>query len=358
MALKAVIFALHSRSQTYELGIKPDRAVKFLSKVLTVADESENALKTAEELLKLRTHKRVENVEKKIQQLDTKIEKPLLSERRKCELEGEKDALQERLANLKELEKNESSSSQRKTQQRKRKIAQDLIANNRLKKGKLGAGAPQLLDSEDETFIAKAISTKSTCHGRRHETTLFTNHRVKKRDFLHLTNYSLMKRGKRLIKSATTVGNQGKPKNIRSIAAKSHVGKWLWCSKKPPKTEDHDTVSTHHQRAHVLNAKLTMFSENQKEHRLVVSMDDKAYLRPGTDVGARNTKAGVIYNVCDPDEQKQLAQHDFNIPQVKQTPASFRCIKKHIETIQGKHEFNKRPRSKLGNHSSQILHWE
>ena len=125
MALKAIIFALHSRSQTYELGIKPDRPVKFLSKVLSVADESKKALKTAEDLLKLRTHERVENVEKKIQQLDTKIEKPLLSERRKCELEGEKDALTERLANLKELEKNESSSSQSKTQQRKRKIAQD-----------------------------------------------------------------------------------------------------------------------------------------------------------------------------------------------------------------------------------------
>ena len=65
----------------YELEIKPDRAVKFLSKVLTVADESENALKTAEELLKLRTRERVENVEKKIQQLHMKTDKPLLSDR-------------------------------------------------------------------------------------------------------------------------------------------------------------------------------------------------------------------------------------------------------------------------------------
>ena len=29
-------------------------------------------------------------------------------------------------------------------------------------------------------------------------------------------------------------------------------------------------------------------------------MDDKVYLRPGTHVGARNTKAGVKYDVCDP----------------------------------------------------------
>ena len=189
---------------------------------------------------------------------------------RKCELDGEKDALTKRLGKLKDLEKNESASSQRKAQQRKRKIAQDLVATNRLKKRKLGAGAPQLLDSEDETFIAKAISTKSTCHERRHETTLYTNNRVKKRDFLSLANYSFMKRGKKLIKSATTVANRGNPKNVRSTAAKSHVGNWLWCTKKPPKTEDHDTVSTHHQRAHVLNAKLTMFSESQKEHSLVV----------------------------------------------------------------------------------------
>lgn len=105
MALKAVIFALHSRSQTYELGIKPDRAVNFLSKVLTVEDESENALKAAGDIMKLRTLKGIENVEKKIQNLDTKLDKSLLSERWKCELEGEKDALTERLAKLKDLEK-------------------------------------------------------------------------------------------------------------------------------------------------------------------------------------------------------------------------------------------------------------
>lgn len=81
-----------------------------------------------------------------------------------------------------------------------------------------------------------------------------------------------------------------------------------------------------------------MFSVSQKEHILVVSMDDKAYLRPGTDVGAINTKAGVIYDVCDPNEQKKLKQHDFNNPEVNQTPASFRLIKQHIENIQEKDE--------------------
>ena len=75
-----------------------------------------------------------------------------------------------------------------------------------------------------------------------------------------MTPHLLMKCGKQFIKSATIVANQGKPKNIRFIAANSHVGRWLWCRKRPPKTEDCDTASTHHQHAHLLNAKLTMFN--------------------------------------------------------------------------------------------------
>lgn len=90
MALKAVIFAV---------------AVNFLSKVLTVADESENVFKAAEDIVKLRTRERIENVEKKIQNLKKKLDKSLLSERWKCELGVEKDALTERLAKLKDLEK-------------------------------------------------------------------------------------------------------------------------------------------------------------------------------------------------------------------------------------------------------------
>ena len=156
---------------------------------------------------------------------------------------------------------------------------------------------------------------------------------------MSLARYSLLRRGKKLIKSATTVTNRGKPKNVRSRAAKSHRnGKWLWCTKKPRQTEDHVTECTHHQRAYILNAKLTMFGEGQKEHSLLISMDDKAYLRPGTDVGVRDTKAGVIYDVCEPEKQKQLPQHDFNLAEVNQTPASFRFIQQHTEKIEEKEE--------------------
>ena len=65
MALKAVVFALPSRPETYNLGIKPHRAVHFLSKVLSTADESEKALEASSDILKLRTQERMKNVENK-----------------------------------------------------------------------------------------------------------------------------------------------------------------------------------------------------------------------------------------------------------------------------------------------------
>lgn len=52
---------------------------------------------------------------------------------------------------------------------------------------------------------------------------------------------------------------------------------------KPPKTENNENVCPKHQRKHVRNVKQSLFSGNCKGEGLVISMDDKAYLRPGTD---------------------------------------------------------------------------
>lgn len=88
----------------------------------------------------------------------------------------------------------------------------------------LGAGAKPLLDSEDEQFVADAIETKSSAHGRRHDTVLYLNHRIKSEDLLSIANYKLMKRGKKMIRSAKTVHLRSRPRNIRSIEGKRHKG--------------------------------------------------------------------------------------------------------------------------------------
>ena len=90
--------------------------------------------------------------------------------------------------------------------------ASSLIEGNRLKRRKLSSQGPKArLDEEDEDFIAKAIEDKASYHGRRHDTVLYTSKRVKKKNLLSIANYKLFQKGKRLIRSATTVYNRARP---------------------------------------------------------------------------------------------------------------------------------------------------
>ena len=117
----------------------------------------------------IRTQEKIKTIENKIQAIDHKLEKQsaMLLESRKCNIENEQNVLMGRLNHLKLLKVNDTVYAQRKTQQTKRKILRDINDSKRIKKRKLGAEAPSLLDSEDEEFIANAISSKSTCHGKK-----------------------------------------------------------------------------------------------------------------------------------------------------------------------------------------------
>ncbi len=101
--------------------------------------------------------------------------------------------------------------------------------------------------------MAQCIEEKASYHGRRHETVMYTNQREKARDLLNVVNFKHIQEGKKLIKSATTAYNRARPANKRSIQAKRHKGKGLFSFKKPPKAEDNQNESTHHQRCHVKN---------------------------------------------------------------------------------------------------------
>jgi hypothetical protein len=66
VALKAVLFALHSRVETEKLRIKPERAGTFLSKVLVASEESDKAFNAAEDIFQHRTQERIEKLETKL----------------------------------------------------------------------------------------------------------------------------------------------------------------------------------------------------------------------------------------------------------------------------------------------------
>ncbi|CAC5384100.1 unnamed protein product [Mytilus coruscus] len=284
-------------------------------------------------MLNLRLTKEIQDKQSKLNNL-CNMESNHLSVKRKADIEMEKELLEESLNSKSTLLLQEDKYSVQKFKQATKRLAKKLIAENRIKSRRLGAGPKPLLDSDDEDFIARAIESKSSAHGRRHDSIMYLNHRVTSFPLLSIANYNLIRRGKHMIRSARTVWLRGRPRRVNTIEGKRHCGKWLFCAKKPPKTESELHETTHHQRSHVKVNRESMFTlEDMHNVSLEVSMDDKAYLRPGTDVGFRETKAGKIIDVTDQNRSRKLPQHDFAEPKVYQSPSSYRIMTWKAEEI-------------------------
>ena len=101
------------------------------------------------------------------------------------------------------------------------------------------------MDLIGEQFLLESITEKATAHGRRHDSVMYLNHKVKKKDFLRIVNFSHKCRDLPLIKSATTAYNRSRPKSKRSLQAKRICGLGLFCCKNPPKAEDNSGILTH-----------------------------------------------------------------------------------------------------------------
>lgn len=286
---KVMLAANRSRGEIEELGLLPDAVVNNVKQVRNVIVKIEETETAAHETVLLRLRQRQQNLKVKVDECTSVIEQKVgkWHDYRISDVYEKLDVLKEQLeendTQINCLEKPDEADkyTKQKVRQRIKRTANQLEYCNRIKKRKLGAGAKTLLDSSEE-FIAKAIEDKATYHGRRHNPVMFTNRRVKKRDLMSIANYRLLRKGKKMIKSATTAWNRSRPKNKRSHQAKLHIGKGLFCTKKPPKAEDCDNENTHHQRSHCKNVREFLFSDNGKEFAFMKSMDDKAYIRPGT----------------------------------------------------------------------------
>ena len=64
-----------SRSEIYSLGVKPDRAVNFLSKTLQASQEVENAQLAAEDMILLRMNERKGKIQGKLNENDKRLQK-------------------------------------------------------------------------------------------------------------------------------------------------------------------------------------------------------------------------------------------------------------------------------------------
>jgi hypothetical protein len=168
-----------------------------------------------------------------------------------------------------------------------------LIDARRIKKRKQNAGRKRMMTDEDERYLAKSIAEKSTAHGRRHDTVLYLNHRVKKKHLLKIVNHRRAQNSLPLLKSVTTVYNCSRPKNKRSRQAKNHIGLGLFCCKQSPKSEEDSNILVHYCRSRKKNVSLQQCKKN-KDKTLFRSFDDKSQLCPGTKTGVDSTSTGIL----------------------------------------------------------------
>ena len=225
--VRAILAATSSRSELYDLGLKPDAAISNLERVLAVSEEVKNAVEAGKDMTVLALKEKIIKREGDIAQLKSSIEKlrDIRADSRHIQTMEEKVTVYtESLKSLQDILECKDTYSKQKFNAAARRRANNLVNENRLRNRKPGAGAKRKLDDVDEELIAKAIEQKTTVHGRRHDMVLYYHKRVKRDDLLSIANCHLLEQGKQMIKSATTVYNRSKPRRMRSKQASRHIG--------------------------------------------------------------------------------------------------------------------------------------
>ena len=289
---------------------------KLIEQVTTTAQDVENAQLAVKDLL-VSHYNMLKKVEVNLKANDRQfVKEKEWSASQLNDLQDSIDVLKEKKDDINNLLQQSTAYDIQRFQKMRKCKADALIEENRLKRRKTGEqGRPELIDEEVEEFMLKAIEEKATYHGRRTEATMFVNNRrVKVRDLKNIANANLLKRGKEPIQSSVTAWNRSKPRNIRSIQAKRHKGKMLFFTRKPPKMEDNSNESTHYQRAHKKNVVRRLFSKNvgdERKYSFARSIDDKAYVRPGTCEGFEKTRNKRILTPSADERARKLPKYDW-----------------------------------------------
>lgn len=243
--------------------------------------------------------------------------------------------------------------------------AQLLTEQRRLKKRTLGAGAPVKASRAVELAVCAAIEERSSFHGRRHDTVLYSDERknsagerLKIRSLQDTANSFLSSSGSDVvIKSPVTIFNLMKPKRASSVqgttnnihvfstllivtalSAQRHRGDGLFCTRKPPKTDGLDTEATHFQRKFISNIKNCLWSAARSDSArfcFMRSFDAKAFMRCGTDVGFTGMRNQCIVQPSNESKASKLPKYDFPISSQYLTPASHKIMRKKEQLILG-----------------------
>jgi hypothetical protein len=339
--IKYILSKTRTASAMESLGVRGETTQKRKTHIPTVLEAVSNSKFTGEDIVRVKINQKMEDIRSWIKRDEELLRKrdETWSKVRLDELQDKINSDQDRLMELENIQTGSSKTHKQRLQQMSKRQARQLLAVNRIGKRKLGdQGRKPLIDSDTEEKIAKAIEDKATYHGRRHNTTMYTNRLVKVADLPGIANHFLALDGKPLITSKTTVWNRSENRRKNSIQAKLHLGKGLFCTKKPPKTESCENESTHHQRAHVNNVKMFFFSQRNEKNRkycLCQSVDDKAYIRPGTGEGMNHARNQRILQPSAEEKSRKLPIHDWPEKKMYITPSAHRIFSKIGQTIDG-----------------------
>lgn len=285
---KVLVAANMSEAECSSIGLSHDRLKKSITHVKRVVEESNHASLAADDIFAIKMNDKLQLTCSKIEDIQKtiKIHGPSISAKLKNELEQQIVSLETRKDEIDSM-LSDGTHGQQKRKRAVTRIKLALLEENRVKRRRTGAGPKEKMDSDDEEFISQCIEEHASVDGRRKQGVLYFSRRLKQKDLLSIMNYHLMECGKKAIKSAKTIMSRAHPHHTRSIQAKkNHRGKWLFCSKKPPKTALHEKIHTRHQRQARKLAKYHAFKGSMgkvsSKDFLILSKDDKAYLRPGT----------------------------------------------------------------------------
>lgn len=218
--IKYILSRTRSASLMESLGIRRETTQKIKAQVPLVLDAIQNSKQAGEDIVRLKLNHRIEDLKSRITSMEELVKKRSdnWSRVRLDELQDKIEADNDRMTELVKLQSGESKSHRQRLQQMSKRETRKLLVLNHVGKRKLGdQGRKPLIDSDTEEQIAKAIEDKATYHGRRHNTTMYTNRRVKVADLPGIANHFLALKGKPLIRSKTTVWNRSEPRRKNSI---------------------------------------------------------------------------------------------------------------------------------------------
>lgn len=331
--LRVVLGATRSRAELDDLGIDSDSICKDEQCVFDYLKQIEEIEQEANTAVENEINNRIEKKQGILHSKERLVscKESFWSDTQILEENENIENLRSSIDSLKKLKEEHGSISKKHMINRCNK---NIIKDRRLKLRRLGSGRKPGMDEIDEQFLVQSITEKATAHGRRHDSVMNLNHRVKKSDFSRIVNYSRLQRALPPMRSVTAVHNRSRPKNKRSMQAKRHCGLGLFCCKKPPKAENNSGILTHYCRAQKKNMIRYLCDHFQnKNSTLYRSFDDKAYLCPGTSTGMRSSRSQKIYQAVNPELAPKLPKYDFPEHMVNCTPGTFLFMNKEMQVV-------------------------